>query len=111
MVPDAGPNHNDPKEIIMATAELRAESAPANPVRSIDTDEFERAFIDMELAIALTDAAELFIESQRRVDDDFTRETKHALVMLSQLSDLLQAIDGRMHAFLQEVARARVAVQ
>jgi hypothetical protein len=95
----------------MANAELRAESASANPVRSINTDEFERAFIDMEMAIAMTDAAEMFIESTRRVDDDLCRETKHALVMLSQLSDLLQSIDGRMHAFLQEVAKVRVAVQ
>jgi hypothetical protein len=65
----------------------------------------------MEMAIAMTDAAEMFIESTRRVDDDLCRETKHALVMLSQLSDLLQSIDGRMHAFLQEVAKVRVAVQ
>lgn len=97
----------------MAAVKLKAESAPANPVRSINTDEFERAFIDMELAIALTDAAEMFIESTRRIDEDndLCRETKHALVMLSQLSDLLQSIDGRMHVFLQEVAKVRVAVQ
>lgn len=40
------------QEIIMATVDVKAESAPDNPVR-INTDEFEKAFIDMELAIAL----------------------------------------------------------
>ena len=96
----------------MATVDLKAESAAANLVR-INTDEFEKAFIDMELAIALTDAAELFIEQTRGFgpDSEPRREEKHALVMLSQLSDLLQSIDGRMHAFLQEVAKVRVAVQ
>src|SRR3546814_3093265 len=57
--PDTGPNHNDPKEIIMATAELRAQSAPANLVRSINTDELERAICDMEVALALTAAIEI----------------------------------------------------
>src|SRR3546814_16493302 len=58
--PDTGPNHNDPKEIIMATAELRAQSAPANPVRSINTAELERANCDMEVALALTEALDNF---------------------------------------------------
>ncbi len=97
----------------MATVDLKAESAPANPVRSINTDEFERAFIDMELAIALTDAAEMFVDQPRDAIPGYehTRETRHALVMLSQLSDLLKSIDERMHAFLQEVSKARVAAQ
>src|SRR3546814_7466639 len=63
--PDTGPNHNDPKEIIMATAELRAQSAPAIPVRSINTDELESAICDMEVALALTAAIDNFLDPLR----------------------------------------------
>src|SRR3546814_11255445 len=47
--PDTSPNHNDPKEIIMATAELRAQSAPAHPVRSINTAEMASALCALEV--------------------------------------------------------------
>src|SRR3546814_3930857 len=87
--PDTGPNHNDPKEIIMATAELRAQSAPANPVRSINTDELESAICDMEVALALTAAIDNFLDQIRAWtrNSDLPREAQNAQVLLSELTD------------------------
>src|SRR3546814_430824 len=89
--PDTSPNHNDPKEIIMATAELRAQSAPANPVRSINTDELESAICDMEVALALTAAIDNFLDQIRAWtrNSDLPREAQNAQVLLSELTDRL----------------------
>src|SRR3546814_6044720 len=83
--PDTGPNHNDPKEIIMATAELRAQSAPANPVRSINTAELESAICDMEVALALLAAIDNFLDQIRAWtrNSDLPREAQKAQVLLS----------------------------
>src|SRR3546814_12228516 len=91
--PDTGPNHNDPKEIIMATAELRAQSAPANPVRSINPDELESAICDMEVELALKAAIDNFLDQIRAWtrNSDLPREAQNAQVLLSELTEIGRA--------------------
>ncbi|HEY9578341.1 MAG TPA: hypothetical protein VIR65_00595 [Rhizorhapis sp.] len=90
----------------MATAELRAQSAPANPVRSINTDELESAICDMEVALALTAAIDNFLDQIRAWtrNSDLPREAQNAQVLLSELTDRLHKADKSLFNTLYQLS-------